>query len=142
MGPSHAFDADLAARRGLHADDEDDASDSGGSSSISDSDSKSHGSIGSLDDINEPQDSALPLIEAEMGDWARQRIFEGAPSAAVREAWSKGHALPDQSRRVLITKPAKYTGWSGSSDALTVMYAEAREWWEEHCVRKSSARLG
>lgn len=79
------------------------------------------------------QPAGLPLIEVQVHPRNLQTHLNTAPSLNVREAWLTGTPLPDQQRRLLL-RPGPDLVSRGD------LYAEGREWWQEHaegwdCVR-------
>lgn len=87
------------------------------------------------------KESALPFIELRLPESLTERLLERAPSTALRDAWMLGQALLGQPCRILLVERAEDQGWTAFRSRKTAMYKEGREWWEQHCARRSSTRV-
>lgn len=124
----------LTCRGDASDDDDRDAgiavADEGTNEDLSERSSNSVGT-GSSDSSDE---ETMPILEARLHSLDVRRLLDMAPSAAEREAWTTGRALPNQRRRLLLS-PARV-------ETRDELYEEGRQWWEEHAEGWRSSWVG
>lgn len=80
------------------------------------------------------EETTVPIVEARLHSLDVERLLDMAPSAAAREAWTTGRALPHQRRCLLLAR--------SQVETRDELYEEGRQWWEDHAECWSRSWVG